>query len=126
MQLKEVDMKDFHIFLDDDLDEALKGLAKIRGVNQSEVMRQILREYVSTNSANKSLDVITSVLRSVVRSELKSTENRIAALSAKAAIAGATSMYLNTQAIADMGKNDSIEMYQKARKKAVAYIKEKQ
>lgn len=126
MQLKEVDMKDFHIFLDDDLDEALKGLAKIRGVNQSEVMRQILREYVSTNSANKSLDVITSVLRSVVRSELKSTENRMAALSAKAAIAGATSMYLNTQAIADMGKNDSIEMYQKARKKAVAYIKEKQ
>ncbi|MCH4200159.1 MAG: ribbon-helix-helix protein, CopG family [Clostridium tyrobutyricum] len=118
-------MKDIHLRVDNDIDDKIKDLSKRRGVSQAEVMRQIFREYFSTNAANDSLEIITSILRGVVRSELKPTENRMAKLSAKSAIAGATSMFLCTQTIADLGKHDSVEIYQKARKKAVAYLKEK-
>lgn len=117
-------MIDVHVRVDEDTKENINSLAASRGITQAEAVRQVFREYFSSDFATKSLDVITTIVRSVIRSELKPVENRMAKISAKSAIAGATSMFLNIQTLDDLGKHDSVEMYQKARKKAVAYVKE--
>lgn len=104
--------------------EKLQILAQQRGEAVAVVVRRIVEQTVANEVAVGVVDVITSVLRKTIRAELKPTEDRLAKLAAKAATAAATSMYLNTQALRDLGKHDALELYQAARKKAVAYLRE--
>lgn len=79
--------------------------------------------YLQSYHAYKCPDVITQTNRRIIRDELKPVENSMAKISAKSAVAAATTMYLNVQTIQDMGKNDAVEIYEKARSKAVYYIR---
>lgn len=85
--------------------------------SMADIARRILNENLSVEYASKGIDAITQTIRRVIRDEIRPVENRMAKLSAKAAAASATSMYLNVETIADMGKNDAVEIYDKARKK---------
>lgn len=99
-------------------------LAQQRGEAVAVVVRRIIEDVVANEMAVAAVDVVAATLRKTIRSELKLTEDRLAKLAAKAATAAATSMYLNTQALKDLGKHDALDLYQAARKKAVAYLRE--
>ncbi|MCX7884570.1 MAG: ribbon-helix-helix protein, CopG family [Caloramator sp.] len=116
-------MRRLNFYLDEEIYNKLKALACENETSIAEIARRILSEGLSIEHANKGVDALTQTIRRVIRDELKPVENRMAKLSAKAAVASASSMYLNVQAIADMGKNDAVEIYDKARKKAVAYVR---
>lgn len=102
----------------------LQILSQQRGEPIAVVIRKMIEEAVSNEAAAVAIDVVTAALRKTLRNELKPVEDRLAKLTAKAATAAATSMYLNTQALKDLGKHDALELYQAARKKAVAYLRE--
>lgn len=118
-------MKQLKVYLPDDVSEALYTLASQREETVSAVARRLLTQSIAEESAANGKDVITSAVRSSMRDVMKPFEDRLAKISAKAAIAAATAMFLNTQCIADLGKNNAVELYQAARKKAVAYLREK-
>lgn len=118
-------MQEFHIRLPDGLGQALRALAVQRKEPVAVVVRNLLSKALAEEAAADGKDVIKDAVRQAMRDVLKPTEERLAKLAAKAAIAAATSMYLNTQAIADLGKNNAVELYRLARSKAAAYLREK-
>ncbi|MBO8129274.1 MAG: hypothetical protein H0Z39_08775 [Peptococcaceae bacterium] len=116
-------MKEIHLRVEDDLHKQLKAFAKQRGEPMAVVVRRLLRSALANQAAVDAVDVVSVAVRKVIRAELKPTENRMAKLAAKAAIAAATAMYLNTQTIEDLGKRDALDLYRRARVKAVAYLR---
>ncbi|TYP56833.1 hypothetical protein [Thermosediminibacter litoriperuensis] len=118
-------LKKIYVCLPEDIYEALVGLASRRKESISAIARKMLTESIAVEAANDGIDKVTDAVRRAMRDILKPTEDRLAKLAAKAAVAAATSMYLNTQCIADLGKSNALELYQMARTKAVAYLREK-
>lgn len=105
------------------MSKEIKAIALVEDKDVSVLVRSVLNEFIQCYHAERGIDAITGTIRRVIRDELKPVENRMAKLSAKGAVAAATSMYLNVQTIQDMGKNDAVELYDKARSKAVYYIR---
>lgn len=105
------------------MSKEIKAIALVEDKDVSVLVRSVLNEFIQYYHAERGIDAITGTIRRVIRDELKPVENRMAKLSAKGAVAAATSMYLNVQTIQDMGKNDAVELYDKARSKAVYYIR---
>jgi hypothetical protein len=68
----------------------LKILAATRHETLAEAMRRILEQGASTEIFTQGMETITTAIRKTIRAELKSTENRIPALAAKAGIAAGT------------------------------------
>ncbi|ADL67869.1 conserved hypothetical protein [Thermoanaerobacterium thermosaccharolyticum DSM 571] len=118
-------MKRINVQLPEDVYQVLVNLASRRDESISAVARKMLADAVVVEAANDGIDKVTEAVRKAMRDVLKPSEDRLAKLMAKAAVASATAMYMNTQCIADLGKNDALELYQVARTKAVAYLKEK-
>lgn len=118
-------MKCISVRLPEDTYDALLALASRRQEAISAVARRLLIDSIASEAAADGKDVITDAVRRSMRDVLRPFEDRLAKLSAKAAVAAATAMFLNTQCIADLGKNNAVELYQTARKKAVAYLREK-
>lgn len=115
-------MPEIHLRLPPELDNRITVLASAQRKSKSEVIRNILHKATCENAAEDSLDLISETIRLVIRSELRRTEDRLAKIAAKNTIAAATSMYLNTIVIEDLGKRNAIEFYKVARKKAVAFL----
>jgi hypothetical protein len=84
-------MIDLHIKLGKATMDKLITLAGIRRETASAVIRQILAAGLDNEIAERSSEALVSVVRKTIRAELKSTENRLAALGAKACIAAGTS-----------------------------------
>jgi rRNA-processing protein FCF1 len=118
-------LKKIYVCLPEDIYEALVGLASRRKESISAIARKMLTESIAVEAAKDGIDAVTDAVRRAMRDILKPTEDRLAKLAAKAAVAAATAMYLNTQCISDLGKNNALELYQMARTKAVAYLREK-
>lgn len=116
-------MKIVYVYLPEDIYESLTNLAAQRKESISSVARRLLTQALAEESAANGRDVICSAVRSSMREVLKPVEDRLAKLSAKAAMAAATSMFLNVQCIADLGKNNAVEMYNNARGKAATYLR---
>lgn len=112
--------KMIQIRVTEDLDKRLKAEATKRGLSVANLVRDILAQALAERAALEGQDVLDRAIRRAT----KPGEDRLARLIVKAATAAATSMYLNTQALADLGKHDAVELYQQARKKAVAYLRE--
>ena len=117
-------MREIHLRLDDELEKKLKALAASRGEPMAVVIRNLLNEALSAESAVTSLNVIVSAVRNVIRRELKPLEERLAKINAKTSIAAATAMYMLVQVLDDLGVRNTVEIYEKARAKAVAFLKE--
>ncbi len=84
-------MQVIHVRVSPILHNQLKTLATTRGEPVAEVIRRLLEQGSSTEIVAQGLETITTAIRKTIRAELKSTENRMAKLSAKATkFAGAT------------------------------------
>lgn len=108
--------------IDDKLHKKISLIAKRRNESLAEVYRRLLGEAVDRELAEENQDYILQVVRQAVRDVQKPMEERLAKLSAKVAISSATTMYMNNQLIADAGY-DHEDLYEKARKKATAFVK---
>ncbi|ADL07202.1 hypothetical protein [Thermosediminibacter oceani] len=118
-------MKKVTVYLSENTYDVLNNLSSKRKESMSLIARKILEKGLTEEAAKDGIDAVTDAVRRAMRDILKPTEDRLAKLAAKAAVAAATAMYLNTQCIADLGKNNALELYQIARTKAVAYLREK-
>ncbi|SFR11683.1 ribbon-helix-helix protein, CopG family [Desulfoscipio geothermicus] len=120
--------KELRVMIDEELDSLLKALAARRGETVSEVVRRLLKTSLGNEAAVDGVDVVAAALTKVIRRELKPVEDRMAKLTAKSAIAGATGLYLNyfviQQALGPKLTKSAKEVYEAARVKAVAYLKE--
>lgn len=103
-----------------DLDAKLKAAATRKQLSVATVVRDILEQALSEGAAVEGREALDKAIKRAMKPDVE----RLAKLIVKSTMAGAASMYLNVQAIADLGKNDAVELYQEARKKAVAYLRE--
>ncbi|MCG0278982.1 MAG: hypothetical protein L5656_10755 [Thermanaeromonas sp.] len=117
-------LKGVYLRMDEDLLNALKALAARRKEPMAVVVRNLLSRALAEENAVEGKDVITDAVRRAMRDVLKPVEERMAKLASKAARAAATSMYLNTEVIGELGKHNVLQIYEMARKKAVAYLRE--
>jgi negative regulator of replication initiation len=106
----------------DELYRALKAEATREGLSIGQLIRRMLEADLAERAAAKGQDAVTRALRQAI----KPTEDRLAAMVAKATRTAATSMYLNVQAMAAVGVDNVLELYEEARKKAVAYMRQKE
>ncbi|TCO53287.1 hypothetical protein [Caldanaerobacter subterraneus] len=118
-------MKKVTVYLSEDTYEVLNNLSSRRKESMSLIARKILEKGLKEESAQDGIDAVTEAVRRAMRDILRPTEDRLAKLMAKAAVAAATAMYMNVQTIADLGKHNAVEIYNEARVKAVAYLKER-
>lgn len=115
--------------LSNDIYKELEETAK----NRDESLAFIIREYISKGMAKDyvedSRNIITSVVREQVQLALKPSVERLAKISSKAGHMAATATFLNVQALMDLvpkeNRKDVREMYEKARMKAVTYMKQR-
>jgi hypothetical protein len=107
----------------DDLYNAVKGIAAQKGVTMADVCRELLEEAIGRQQGEQSQDYLLALVKRAVREEIKPTEERLAKISAKNAITSGTSMCMSMQVLEETGYNTQ-EVYTKARKKAVALLKE--
>lgn len=118
-------MKEIHLRLDEETERKLKSLSKERGEPVAVIVRRYISEGLAVEAAVSSLDIIRSATREVIRNEIKPLENRLAKLNVKTGMSSATAMFMLVQTLDDLGKHDSVGIYEKARKKAYAYIKDR-
>ncbi|HBQ85650.1 MAG TPA: hypothetical protein DD811_04090 [Syntrophomonas sp.] len=79
------------IRLDDQTYKALKSIANKRGESMAEVSRRVLAKNLGIEIALGASDTLISTVRKAVATELRKTENRLAAMSYKAGLAAAAS-----------------------------------
>ncbi|WP_246187528.1 hypothetical protein [Neomoorella glycerini] len=103
---------------------ALASLSIRRKESIAVTIRRLLSQAISEEAAVDGKDVITDAVRRAMRDVLKPTEDRLAKLASKAARMAATATYLNTQVIGDLGRRDVLQIYNEARKRAAAYLRE--
>lgn len=108
------------IWMSDDLHGSLQAEASRRGLSIANLVRDLLSQSLAEGAAVEGREILDKAIRRALKPDI----DRLAKMIVRATVAGATSMYLNTQALADLGKHDVVEMYQQARKKAVAYLRE--
>lgn len=106
----------------EEMNRQLQAEAAKRGIPVADFVRNLLAQALSEAAAREGLGAVVAAVRQAIRP----TENRLAAMLQKAVIAAATSMYLNTQVIADAGREDAVDLYHAARKKAAQFLREKQ
>lgn len=102
-------------------------------MNRDESLSSIMREYIDKGLAKdfvaSSEDLIAPIIREVVQSTLKPSVERLARLESKSGHMAATAAFLNVQALMDLvpkeNRRNVKEMYDKARKMAVAYMRNK-
>lgn len=124
-------MIDLHIKLGKTTMDKVITLARIRGETASSVVRRILAVGLDAEIAEQSLGTVASVVRKAIRAELKSTENRLANLVAKASISAGTSEHMlvtlferSIQGNASEKQKDAKSIHNEARKKAVIGLRQ--
>jgi len=116
---------ELRLWIDDETKRRLKSLSSERGEPISVIVRRFIAEALASEAAVSSLDIIRRATREVIRNEIKPLENRLAKLNAKSGMASATAMFMLVQTLEDLGKHDCVEIYEKGRKKAYAYLKDR-
>ncbi|SMB95870.1 Ribbon-helix-helix protein, copG family [Thermanaeromonas toyohensis ToBE] len=109
--------------LTEELERRLRAEAARRGLSVANLVRDMLEQALSEEAAGLAAREGKEALEKVIKKAIKPEMDRLAKLIYRAGHAAAAAMYLNTQAIADMGKHDAVEMYHMARKKAATYFR---
>lgn len=110
--------------VDEDLYKAVEAITvRNNEDNMAETCRRLMREAVSKESLEDGMDEVTYRIRKILKEELRAPVERLAKIIAKGSIASATSMYMNYQALSDLGKRDMQVVYEACRKKAVGFVK---
>lgn len=108
------------LWLNEELYRGLEAEALRRGVRVTTVARDLLAKGLVDAAAREGLEAVVEA----VRKAIKPAENRLAAMLQKSITAAATAMCLHTLALALQGE-DAEELYQKARKKAAEYLRQR-
>lgn len=101
------------------------ALCTRRGETEAELGRKIVAKTIAQGQIEGGLDEIINIFRTSLKDVLDPHTERLAKLNAKTAIAAATSMYMNTQVVANAGQ-DAKTIYEESRKKAVKFVQERQ
>ncbi|CFX16476.1 Uncharacterized [Syntrophomonas zehnderi OL-4] len=116
--------RELRVKLDDATYLSLRTLADKRGESMAIVTRRILSQSLQTNSALDASDILLSTVRKAVAQELRQTENRLANICAKSAIASASTENLVTYILKNKNEPNLKMIRDAARKRGVAYIRE--
>ena len=101
----------------------------MEGKSMSEVVRTWTEERLNGEINVKNIALITDIIREQLNAVLQPGIERLAALSAKTCIQSSAAAYLTAETISrfleDYEQEEFSEIYEKARKKGVAYTKNK-
>ena len=105
----------------------INRFAEIKVYTFSEAVRQLTHKGLEIQVSNDNINLVVEIIDERLRAILKPQVERLASISAKGAIMSATSTFLNAQALLDFvpeaRRKDIKEVYEKARLKGVAYVK---
>lgn len=109
--------------------QQLKNIADKNGISIAEVIRRNNQASLNNTVTVENLDLITRIIREQLKDVLAPSVERLAALSAKSCVQSSTAALLSAEAIsrwvpADL-QADVRDTYERARKKAVIYTKQK-
>ena len=113
------------IRLDEQTYKALKSIAQKRGESMAEVARRMLSKNLGIEIALGASDTLISTVRKAVATELRKTEDRLAAITYKAGLAAASSEQCALLLVQEQIKfNDSQirELQNKARHKGAIFL----
>lgn len=104
--------------------QILVANAAKNGESISYYCRKILEREIKNDAGLNAEDVLITAVRKAIRLELKTSENRLANLSAKAAITSATTENLTYLILKNQNLQNPNQARDLARKRAVAYLRE--
>ncbi len=119
-----------NVTFDDDTYMHIQRLAAKDNRSMSDLIRIYTEDGLSGQLNKDNIDFITDIIRSQVRDVMSPSVERLASLSAKTCIEATTAAYLTAETIAKFVPAEYqealIDVYEKARKKAIASIRVKQ
>ena len=119
--------KRISITFTDEQAEVIEKISKREGRSFADTVRSLCDEAIKLQVSNDNIDLIAEIIDERLRAILKPQVERLASLSAKGAIMSATSTFLNAQALSDFvpkeRRKDFVEVYEKAKLKGIAYVK---
>lgn len=120
-------LKRYTLCVTEEMYEKIYNICKIEGKGMAEVTRELIEKGLAYEWVDKNTELISMVVRRQLENVLKPHVERLAALESKTGHAAATSMFLNVQAFMDLVDEEKRripkEMYERARKKAVEYMR---
>jgi negative regulator of replication initiation len=116
--------KKMTIHIDNETYQLLVTLADKRGESISKIVRRILYENLESQVALEAQDALLSITRKAVARELRIVEDRLASLSAKAAITSASTENLVSYVLKLLYEPNIPGVRDACRKRGVAYVRE--
>lgn len=117
----------FSICIDYPTYEKIKNICNTTGRSLADVTRDLIGKGLASEWTEENTDLIAHIVRQQLEAVLKPHVERLAALESKSGHAASTAMFLNVQAFMDLMPPEKRkipkEMYEKARKKAVEYMR---
>ena len=118
-----------NVRFDEDTYNQIKLLAHSEGKSMSEVIRFWSEERLNGEINAKNIALITDIIRTQLSAVMQPGIERLAALTAKTCIQSSAAAYLTAETISrflsDSEQEEFNDIYQRARKKGVAYTKNK-
>lgn len=107
--------------------EQIKTIATKNNETVSDAIRNLIHKGLSERVLEENTDLIASITRKQMQIVIKPHIERLAALMSKTGHMASASTFLNVQAFMDLvpdeRRKDPVVMYEKARKKAVEYMR---
>ena len=107
----------------------LNNLAEKRDEPLANIIRETIERGLASEWVDENTDLIAKIVREQLEIVLKPKIERLAKIGSKAGHMSATAAFLNVQALQDLVpkelRKSPVEMYEKARVKAIAYMKNK-
>lgn len=124
---KLADLKKISVKLSQEKYELIMQISEKKNESLSETIRTLIDKGLQERVLEENTDLITHIVRQQLDAVLKPHVERLAALSSKTGIAASTAMFLNVQSFMDLVPIDKRKeppiMYEKARKKAIEYMR---
>lgn len=122
--------KRINVSFDLDTYEHIMRLAAQKDVSMSDIVRLYTEEGLQGKLNSDNIDFISGIIREQVKNTMQPQIERLASLSAKAYMEAATASLLTAETIAkfvdDSQQEAFEEVYEKARKKALATVRKKE
>ncbi len=123
------DRKRINVSFDINTYNAIKAIAHKENRDMSDVVREWTLKGLNGDVTEKNLEVIVPIIRVQMKNVMEPMMERMIALSAKTCIQSGTAAYLSADAILKFVPKEQREevrdSYEKARKKAVEYMRSK-
>ncbi len=122
--------KRINVSFDSDTYDHIMRLAAQKDVSMSDIVRLYTEEGLQGKLNSDNIDFISGIIREQVKNTMQPQIERLASLSAKAYMEAATASLLTAETIAkfvdDSQQEAFEEVYEKARKKALATVRKKE